>query len=610
MEPESGAAGGGGVTADAASQRPEVVARLLSVNVGLPRDIQWNGRTVHTGIWKDPLPARCRVGRLNLEGDGQGDLAGHGGEQRAVFVYQIESYRHWERQLGRTDLVPGNFGENFTIEGLTDDVVCIGDRFQIGSALFEVTQPRVTCYRVGIRLNEARMPALLTGSGRPGFYFRVLREGDVGAGDAIVKLGTAPERMTVAEINALLYSPDHPPERLRRALRIEALSPGWRASFEALLQAPTGMGSGNAGLAPAAAAHLVAPGFRPLGVTAVDHESADVLSLTLERTDGPPVPAALPGQYVILRLRPAAGGPPLFRSYSLSGPLSSDRYRVSVKVEPDGTAGRYLRDHVRVGDTLDVSAPRGSFILQSGERPIVLVSAGIGATPVLAMLHALAASRSTRPTFWLHGARDRQHDPFAAEVRGLMQTLPRGRSFVCYSRPGPADRLGEDFDASGHLSRAVLDAVGVPRDAEVYLCGPTRFMADMKVALSAAGLAPERIHEEIFNGGESLTPGVVGAAQRPPHLPPDDADTGPLISFARSGIAAHWKASSYGSILELAEACDVPVRWSCRTGVCHSCESGLVLGDVVYRPEPLEPPAAGNLLVCCSQPVREVVIDL
>jgi ferredoxin-NADP reductase/MOSC domain-containing protein YiiM/ferredoxin len=587
------------------------VARLLAVNVGLPRDIQWNGRTVHTGIWKYPLPGRCRVGRLNLEGDGQGDLAGHGGEQRAVFVYQIESYHHWEQQLKRTDLVPGNFGENFTIEGLTDDVVCIGDRYQIGSALFEVTQPRVTCYRVGIRMNEPRMPALLTGSGRPGFYLRVLREGDVGAGDEIVNLGAAPERMTVAEINALLYSPDHSRERLQRAIRIEPLSAGWRASFEAVLQSPTtGAGSGNAGLTPAAAAHPVAPGFRPLRVTAVDHESADVLSLTLESADGTPLPAALPGQYVVLRLRPAAGGSPLFRSYSLSGALSTDRYRISVKVEPNGIAGMYLRDHVRVGDTLDVSAPRGSFMLQSGERPIVLVSAGIGVTPVLAMLHALAASGSTRQTFWLHGARDGQHDSFAAEVRRLMLALPRGRSFVCYSTPGSADRMGEDFDVSGRLSRAVLDTVGVPRDADVYLCGPTRFMADMKEALAAAGLAPERIHEEIFNGGESMTPGVVGAATRAPHLPKDDADTGPLVSFARSGIAAHWKASAYGSILELAEACDVPVRWSCRTGVCHSCESGLVSGDVVYRPEPLEQPAAGNLLVCCSLPVHDVVIDL
>src|SRR5580658_174750 len=187
------------------------MARLLSVNVGLPRDIEWKGRTVHTGIWKDPVHGRCRVGRLNLDGDGQGDLAGHGGEHRAVFVYQIESYRYWQEQLNRTDFVHGQFGENFTVEGLPDDAVCIGDRYQIGTGLFEVTQPRVTCFRVGIRMNEPRMASLLVSSGRPGFYFRVLREGEVGAGDEIVKVGEAAERMTVAEIDARL-----PRLRIRR----------------------------------------------------------------------------------------------------------------------------------------------------------------------------------------------------------------------------------------------------------------------------------------------------------------------------------------------------------------------------------------------------------
>src|SRR5215475_340493 len=286
------------------------MARLLSVNVGLPRDIEWKGRTVHTAIWKNPVAGRCRVGRLNLEGDGQGDLMGHGGEQRAVFAYQIESYRYWQEQLKRTDFVYGQFSENFTIEGLPDDVVCIGDRYQIGSALFEVTQPRVTCYRVGIRMNDPRMPALLTSSGRPGFYFRVLRKGEVGAGDEIVKVGEAEERMTVTEINALLYSPNHPRDQLERALRIEALSPGWRSSFEALLQSQTtAAGSGNAGLMLPAAAHPAAPGFRALFVTAMDHESADVLSLTMQSTDGQLLPKALPGQYVVLRLQPIASGP-------------------------------------------------------------------------------------------------------------------------------------------------------------------------------------------------------------------------------------------------------------------------------------------------------------
>ena len=587
------------------------MARLLSVNVGLPRDIEWKGSTVHTAIWKEPVRGRCRVGRLNLEGDGQGDLAGHGGEQRAVFVYQIESYRYWQEQLKRTDFVHGQFGENFTIEGLPDDAVCIGDRYRIGSALFEVTQPRVTCYRVGIRMNEPRMPALLTSSGRPGFYFRVLQEGVVGAGDEIVKVGEAKEQMSIAEVNALLYSPNHARDRLERASRIEALSSGWRSSFEALLQSETtGAGSGNAGLAPAAAAHPAAPGFRPLAVMAIDHESADVLSLTMQSPDGQPLPAALPGQYVVLNLQPTSGGPPLFRSYSLSGPVSTQHYRISVKVEPNGAAGTFLRERVRVRDALDVSSPRGSFILQCGERPVVLLSAGIGATPVLAMLYTLAAARSTRQVLWLHAARDRKHHPFAAEVRRLMLALAQGRSYVCYSRPGSHDKMGEDFDATGHLSRTVFDELAVPRETDVYLCGPTRFMADMKEALATLGVAPERIHVEFFNGSESLTPGVVGAVRRAPHLPKDEANSGPLVSFARSGIAAHWKASAYQSILELAEACDVPVRWSCRTGVCHNCESGLISGSVTYQPDPLDPPAEGNVLICCSRPQEDVVIDI
>jgi ferredoxin-NADP reductase/MOSC domain-containing protein YiiM len=583
------------------------MARLLSVNVGLPRDIEWRGRIVHTAIWKDPVQGRCRVARLNLDGDGQGDLAGHGGEQRAVFVYQLESYRYWKEQLKRTDFVHGQFGENFTIEGLPDDAVYIGDRYRIGTAVFEVTQPRVTCYRVGIRMNEPRMPALLTSSGRPGFYFRVLEEGEVGAGDEIVKVGEAKERMTVAEINALLYSPNHGRDLLERALRIEALSPGWRASFEALLLSRT---SGNAGLVPEAAAHPAEPGFRRLAVAAIGRESADVFSFTMQSSDGQSLLTALPGQYVVLRLQPTVGSPSLFRSYSLSGPLSTERYRISVKIEPNGVAGTWLREHVRVGNALDVSSPRGSFVLQTSERPVVLLSAGIGATPVLAMLHALAAARSTRQVLWLHAARDREHHPFATEVRRLMLSLAHGRSYVCYSRPGLGEKRGEDFDFAGHLSGSAFDEAGVPREANVYLCGPNRFMTDMKTALSTFGVAPERIHIEIFNGSEPMTPGVVGAARRAPHVPDGDANAGPLVSFARSGIAAHWKASAYQSILELAEACDVPVRWSCRTGVCHSCESGLVSGEVGYGPEPLDKPADGNVLVCCSQPIRDIVIDL
>jgi len=587
------------------------MARLLSVNVGLPRDVEWRGKIVRTGIWKDPVQGRRRVKRLNVEGDGQADLGGHGGEQRAVFVYQIESYRYWEGRLGRRDLTHGQFGENFTIEGLPDDEVCIGDRYQIGTALFEVTQPRVTCYRVGIRTSEPQMAALLTSSGRPGFYLRVLEEGEVGAGDPILLIARDPEHMTVAAVNALLYSSHHPRDQLERALRIPALSPGWRWSFEALVRSQDAHpgATGNAGLVPAAAAQTAAPGFRPLRVSRIDHECVDVISLSLQPTDGRRLTTPLAGQFVVLRLRPRPDGPLLFRSYSLSGPPSDERYRVSVKVEPNGAAGNYLNSNVRAGEVLDVSEPRGSFILQPGDGPVVLLSAGIGATPVLAMLHALSASATLREVWWLYSARDGKSHSFGAEVRQLLKMLARGRSQIWYSRPAADDREGREYDATGRLGIKVLDQLGVPREGDFYICGPSSFLSDLSTGLAAWGVPPDRIHSEIFAGGPSLRPGMTATSVRAPHQPAGTPGTGPLVSFARSGIAARWRLDDK-SLLELAEACDVPVRWSCRTGVCHNCESGLISGSVTYQPDPLDPPADGNLLICCSRPQSDVVIDI
>ena len=295
------------------------MARLLSVNVGLPREITWRGKTVYTSVWKEPVQGRRLVRRLNIDGDAQGDLAGHGGEHRAVFVYQMDSYHYWQRELKRADFTFGQFGENFTVEGLTDSEVCVADRYRIGSALFEVTQPRVTCYRVGIRMDEPRMAALLVAHHRPGFYFRVLEEGEVGAGDDIVKVAEGPERLTVAAIDALLYLPGPAKDELERALRIPALSPGWKTSFEAILRQMTQAGSrtGNAGLTSPEQIITAAPGFRPLKMARMDRESSSVVSLVLEPVDGRPLTVPLPGQFVVLRLRPDADAPPVLRSYSL-----------------------------------------------------------------------------------------------------------------------------------------------------------------------------------------------------------------------------------------------------------------------------------------------------
>ncbi len=340
------------------------MARLLSVNVGHPREIAWRGKTVYTSVWKEPVEGRCLVRRLNVDGDAQGDLAGHGGEHRAVFVYQMDSYRYWQRELKRHDFTLGQFGENFTVEGLADNEVSIGDRFRIGTALFEVTQPRVTCYRVGMRMDEPRMPALLVEHRRPGFYFRVLEEGEVGAGDEIVKVAEGPERLSVAAADALLYLPrpgkeELAKEELERALRIAALSPGWKSSFEALLRQMMQPGSrtGNAGLMSPEQIITADPGFRPLRVARTNRESSSVVSLVLEPVDGRPLTVPLPGQFVAVRLRPQADAPPVLRCYSLSDLPGAGYYRIAIKEEPHGIASSYLSRRLRAGDVLDVSAP-------------------------------------------------------------------------------------------------------------------------------------------------------------------------------------------------------------------------------------------------------------
>jgi len=586
------------------------MARLRSLNVGLPRDIPWRGQTVHTGVWKSPVQGRRMVRRLNVDGDGQGDLAGHGGEHRAVYVYQLDSYRYWQQWLGRSDFSHGQFGENFTIEGLPDDEVCIGDRFRIGGAVLEVTQPRVTCYRLGIRMDEPRMPALLVAHDRPGFYFRVIQEGEVGAGDEIVQIAAGPERMTVAATNALLYKPGHPRSELERVLRIPALSAGWRNSFQVLFdRADGGDVTGNPGLAGASGPPPAWTGFRPLRVSRKHRESSLVTSLTLEATDGHPLAPALPGQFIVLRLMPAPDVPPLLRSYSLSDEPSDTRYRLSIKREPHSAAGSYIDSVIQVGDLIETSAPRGSFTLAAGEGPVILVSAGIGATPVLAMLHALATAASQREVWWIHGARDGTEHPFAGEVRGLLAALTHGRSHVRYSAPRPGDRPALDFDAPGRLDVHVLQDLGVPRDADFYLCGPATFLAGFTTGLRAWGVSAGRIHSEIFGSGPSMTPGVVATPRKPPHPPEGPEGTGPLVSFARSNLTVRWGAG-FNNLLELAEACEVPVRWACRTGVCHSCETGLVNGSISYEPDPLDLPAEGNVLICCGRPSGDIAIDL
>jgi ferredoxin-NADP reductase/MOSC domain-containing protein YiiM/ferredoxin len=578
------------------------VARLIAVNVGMPKDVEWQGRTVHTGIWKHPVDGPVIVRRLNIDGDGQGDLAGHGGEQRAVMVYQTDSYDYWKNYLGRDDLRPGSFGENFTVDGLSDSEVFIGDRYRIGEAEFEVSQPRVTCFRVGIRLDEPEMPSLLVSHHRPGFYFRVLTEGYVQAGDEIIRTQTGRHQLSVADVDALLYLPGRNTDHLHQAIDEPALSPGWLQSFREML-ATYESDSPATGLPVDVEARW--HGFRPLGVAATHRESPTVLSIELESVDHNPLPTPLPGQYLTIKI-PDAGDPPPLRSYSLSGSPDADRYRISVKREDAGVVSRWLHSHVAAGSVVEAAAPRGDFCLVDDDSPVVLLSAGIGATPLMAMAHALAATHSGREIWWLYTTRNAESHAFAKEIKCLIESMPRARQRVFYTSGEPED----DFIVRGRLDHKAIAALDLPTDATVYLCGPASFMDAMRDALTDAGIDPLRIHTELFGALPPINPGIVAPAiALRPHQPDGGPGAGPRVTFSRSGLGVCW-ASIYHSILELAEACDVPTRYSCRSGVCHTCATPIIEGEISYRQQPLEEPPAGEILICLATPSSDIVVDL
>jgi ferredoxin-NADP reductase/MOSC domain-containing protein YiiM len=567
---------------------------LVSVNVGTPKSVAWKDKTVYTSIWKSPVDGPVLARRLNLDGDKQGDLASHGGEHRAVMVYQTESYDFWKSYLRRDDLEPGAFGENFTVTGLADADVCIGDRYRIGSAEFEVTQPRVTCYRVGLRLDEPDMPKLLVSQHRPGFYFRVITEGHVRAGDDVVLTRRGRHGLSVAEVDALMYLPGRDVDQLRRVVDVPALSRGWAVTFEKLLAEQEGSPGRSA---PAIGVEPGWTGFRPLRVSAICRESPQVLSIHLKADDGGVLPRPLPGQYLTLRI-PGAAEPAPMRSYSLSGDPDAAEYRISVKREEHGVGSGWLHSHVEPGSVLEAAAPRGEFWLADGDTPVVLISAGIGVTPVLAMLHALSAAHSERDIWWLHTVRNPESQPFATEVAAMVESLPHARQQVYYTQ------------TQGRLDQSTIAAMMLPTDATAYLCGPTRFMDDMRDALLAAGLHPKRIRSELFGTLPSINPGVVDAdPNTPPHPPAGPPGTGPSITFARSGLTVNWSAG-YPSILDLAEACDVPTRFACRSGVCHVCETPVVDGTITYVQAPLEAPGPETALICSAAPCSDLVLDL
>ena len=586
----------------------EAALKLISVNVGLPREVPYQGKTVTTAIFKAPVTGRVMARRLNLDGDDQADRRVHGvGFDMAVYAYAIEHYAFWERALGRESFPPGQFGENLTVSGLIEDTVRVGDVLRIGGALLQVTQPRIPCYKLALRMGEgADFPARFQASGRMGFYLRVLEEGEIGAGDAIELVESDAGSVTIAEFIRAYLHDSHDPASLKRVLGSRDLGEPWRVYLQKMLKKAEPV------LGPAGW-----EGFREFAVDRKVAESRAITSFYLRPEDGKPLPVYRPGQFLTFRLNIPGHGSPVTRTYSLSdSPNHPEYYRISVKRLaapggrpdlPPGLSSSHFHDHVQPGTRLCVKAPRGKFFLDpEDDTPVVLLSGGVGLTPLISMLNAIAQTGSKRPVWFIHGARDGSEHAMGKHVRRVAKEHENVNVHVSYSRPRPQDVQGRDYDARGHVSVELLKSVLPPAAYDFYLCGPAPFMKSLYNGLLAWGVAEARIHYEFFGPASALAegaePDIVAA--------PAAQSEGRLeVSFTKARIKATWDPS-YESILDLAEAQGLRPDYSCRMGICHTCMTRLVDGEVEYAGDPVDLPDPGYVLICCSRPRTNVTVEV
>ena len=579
--------------------------KLLSVNVSLPKEITFKGKTVRTGIFKEPVEGRVGVKTLNLEGDGQADLLGHGGPFRAVYVYSFDNYAYWEGELGRSDFTFGQFGENLTVEGMLDQDVHVGDIFRIGTVLVQVTQPRVPCYKLAIKMGVEGFYQQLLDSGRLGFYFRVLEEGEVGAGDVIERTRVDPIGMPITEVNKLMYFDRDNLEGAKKSLRVEALSPGWRTTFEGRL-------------AKAELSTGIQEKLRTFIVDRKVAESETISSFYLLPQDGKPLAPFLPGQFLPLKLDIAGQYKPVLRTYSLSDSPDRDYYRLTIKREPappdrpdlyPGVSSTYFHDEVEPGSKLSAKSPRGKFFLDAqAETPVVLLSAGVGLTPLISMLNAIVEAGSNRPVWFIHGSRNGSEHVMGAHVRQVAAENSNVRVHIRYSRPSSEDTVGGDYDETGYVDIDLVKRLVSSQDVDFYLCGPTPFMKSLFEGLLDWKVSESRIHYEFFGPASALKERAkVAPAKRAAQVAECCEEI--EVAFSKSSIMANWNPS-FESILDLAEANGLSPDYSCRSGICHTCICELEEGEVEYVLEPLEPPDEGSVLICCSKPKTNVVVGI
>lgn len=577
--------------------------RVLSLNISPPIEIEYKGKTVRTGIFKKPVAGRRKVNRLNIEGDGQADLLAHGGEMRAIYVYSHNNYAYWEQELGRSAMPMGQFGENLTVEGMSDQEVYVGDQYRIGTTLVEVSQPRVPCYKLAMKMEVDDFYARILKSGRLGFYFRVLEEGDIGSGDEIELVKRVPEAMNIEQVNALMYFDKQNFDGFRAALKTEALSPGWKSTFEDRL-------------AKESVTKKEAENYQKFVVSEKVQETRQVTSFYLKRADGQALESYLPGQFLPIKLDIPGQYQSVYRTYTLSDAPSKDHYRLTIKRElappniPNaypGVSSNFFHDQVEEGTPILAATPRGKFYLnQEKQNHVVLLSAGVGITPMLSILNSLYHQQSEREVWFIHSARNGDEHIMKDYINALNQKFEALKVYYAYSQPLPTETVREDYHFEGRINVSVISQL-VDKDSDFYICGPSAFMQSIINGLDEWQVDHHNINYEFFGPSAGVLPKKVQQQKRLDEVNQccDDVE----VTFAKSNIKAQWNPS-FESILEFAESLGLSPDFSCRSGICQTCSCAVTEGEVEYAEEPLAEPASGQALICCSVPKANLTLEL
>ncbi|MGH8138547.1 MAG: MOSC domain-containing protein [Steroidobacteraceae bacterium] len=577
------------------------MATVIAVSISTPRVVDIGGRPTTTSIVRDPYPGALRFER----GGPVGNRTAVHTEDALVTI--SESYDFWTRELGvAREAWPDCFwGENLTIRGLSEHTLRIGDRLAIGaSALFEVTSPRIPCMKLSWRLGQPEsFLRRLIDSGLTGFYLRVVTPGEVSAGDSVALESPSHDSITVAGLSQLLQDDSSDLERLKRTLATPALG---RQASAMLRHRITHLIDG------ARCRQGRWQGWRPFVVSAIAEEAAEVRSFTLRPKDGEALAQYRAGQFLAVRLQTSAGRM-ITRTWSLSDyDEKGTAYRLTIRRAPNGQGSSHLHDLAKVGDTLDVRSPAGAFALdRSTVFRVVLISAGIGVTPLFSMLKAHAAREDAPPLLWIHTTRHGATHTLRTEADKIVRGNPQFRSHVVYTAPRPDDRAGIDYDSAGRLTPEQISRllganyscrpfgreIELPSQAGLfYICGPEEFERSVRGALVKLGVGPSAIHSEGFGRALIDQASAVSSSE---------------VRFRRSGITATWQSDADMSLLELAEQRGLTPPSSCRAGTCLTCETALVAGRVIYNPQPMSELAADRVLICCARPASATLeLDL